>query len=104
MDTMYTTDLWNIMPIIVGISIGFFIHYKRHKKTGEPEYDERTEKVAGKAAQCTIIVLMAAMALIMWGAFFDLFTLGSNEVVSLLFFTLLFSMIGFRHYYLSKEL
>ncbi|WP_135610151.1 DUF2178 domain-containing protein [Methanococcoides sp. AM1] len=55
-----------IFPVllIIGALISF-IYDLRHKKTGEPDHDERTEKVSGKAAKATIIVLMATCAIIL---------------------------------------
>ncbi|KGK98486.1 hypothetical protein LI82_12380 [Methanococcoides methylutens] len=75
----------------------------RLKKTGEPEHDERTEKVTGKAAKSTIVVLMAACAIILWGDIFGLFKLETRETLAILFPVLMLSMLGFVTYYNSKE-
>jgi uncharacterized membrane protein len=101
---MDEADIITLTSAFIGAFGAFLISRWRRRKRQGPENDERTERADGKAARCTIVVLMVVMALVLWGTFFDLFTLGSKEVVSLLFFTMLFSMIGFRHYYLSKEL
>ncbi len=93
--------------LIIGASIGTLIstiYDIRDKKTEEPEHDERTEKVAGKAARSTIVVLMAACAVILWGDIFGLFKFGARETLAILFPVLLFSMLAFVNYYNSKEI
>lgn len=97
-------DIISFIGVIVGLAIGFLIVNRRRKKSETPEQDERTENVAGKAAQGTVIVLMLAMAVILYGDLFDLFKLETDQSIPILFFTLLISMIAFRRYYNSKEL
>ena len=89
---------------ITGLAIGWTIYLILRKKTDEPERDERTEKVACKAVQSTIIVLMFLLAVIGWGDILDLFKLETLMTVSLIFFVLLLSLIGFPRYYNLKEL
>ena len=93
----------NMIPIIIGMSIGFLLRQRSRKKSEEPEHDERTQKIAGKAAQNTIIVLMAAIAVILWGESLDVFKLQVFPLLSFMFFLILISLIGFRQYYNSKE-
>jgi uncharacterized membrane protein len=100
---MDEADIITLTSAFIGMFIGFILQHMRRRKRQEPENDERTEGAAGKAARSTIIVLMGAIALVMWGDLLDLFKIGTIEFGSILFLTLLFSMIGFRHYYLSKE-
>ena len=92
--------------LIIGASIGLLIstiYDIRYKNIGEPEHDERTEKVTGKAAKSTIIVLMGAIAVILWGDIFGLFKLETIEIMAILFPVLLLSMLGFVTYYNSKD-
>lgn len=97
-------DIISFIAAIVGVAIGFLIVNMRRKKSEEPEQDERTENAAGKAAHSTIIVLLLAMAVILWGDLFELFKLETDQSIPILFFTLLISLIAFRRYYNSKEL
>ena len=91
-------------PIFVFFfTMGGIIHFILRKKPNELESDERTEKVAGKAARNTIVVIMGALAVIGWGHIFDLFKLETLAVVSVVFFALMISMIGFLKYYNSKD-
>ncbi len=93
----------SLFGIITGFAIGWAINFIRRKRTGEPERDERTQKVAGKAAQSTVILIMVALAVIGWGDILGMFKLETPMIVSLIFFTLMISMIGFSRYYNSKE-
>jgi len=70
----------------------------------ELESDERTQKIAGKAAQNTIVVIIVTLAVIGWGHILDLFKLETLAVVSVVFFALMISMIGFLKYYNSKDI
>lgn len=97
-------DLKILFGVITGLGIGWSIYFIWRKRTDEPERDERTQKVAGKAAQNTIIVIMGVLAVIGWGYILDLFKLETPAVVSLLFFTLMISMIGFSRYYNLKDI
>lgn len=96
-------DMISFIGVISGLAIGFLLIGRGRKKSEEPEQDERTENVAGKAAQSTIIVLMLAMAVILSGDLFDLFKLETYQSIPMLFFTLILSLIVFRSYYNSKE-
>lgn len=93
-----------ILLYVIFFAIGWAIHSILRKKTNEPKSDERKEKVAGKAARNTIVVIMGALAVIGWGDILDLFKLETLAVVSLVFFTLMISMIGFFKYYNSKDI
>ncbi|KGK98485.1 hypothetical protein LI82_12375 [Methanococcoides methylutens] len=97
-------DIISFIGVIVGVTIGFLIVNRGRKKSGEPEQDERTEKVAGKAANSSIIVLLLAMAVILWGDLFELFKIETGQSISILFFTLMISLITFRRHYSSKEI
>ncbi|NPE28488.1 DUF2178 domain-containing protein [Methanococcoides sp. SA1] len=97
-------DIIEFIPIIVGLATGYLIVNRKRKRSEEPEQDERTENVAGKAAQGTVIVLMLEMGVILYGDMFDLFKLETPATISILFITLLISLIAFRRYYNSKEL
>ena len=96
-------DLKILLYVITGFAIGWSIHFIRRKRTNEPESDERTQKIAGKAAQNTIVVIMGTLAVIGWGDILDLFKLETLAVVSVIFFALMISMIGFLKYYNSKD-
>ncbi len=96
-------NLFLLFGILTGFAIGWIIFSIRRKKTNEPKQDERTEKVACKSVQSTIIVLMFLLAVICWGDFLDLFKLETTMAVYLIFFVLLLSLIGFRGYYNLKE-
>lgn len=87
-----------VIPVIV-----LLILYRQHKKSGEPRYDERTEKITGKAAMSTVSMLMVAMLAILYGGDFDLFKLETQQTISILFLTLLISFIAFYRYYNSKD-
>lgn len=93
-----------LFGVLTGLATGWIIHLILRKKTDEPERDERTEKVSCKAVQSTIIVLMFLLAVIGWGDILDLFKLETPMIVSLIFFVLLLSLIGFPRYYNLKEL
>ena len=92
-----------LFGVLTGLAIGWIIYLILRKKTDEPERDERTEKVACKAAQSTIIVLMFLLAVIGWGDVLDLFKLETPMTVSLIFFVLLSSLIVFPRYYNLKK-
>lgn len=96
-------DLKILLYVITGLAIGWSIHFIRRKRTNEPENDERTQKIAGKAAQNTIVVIMGTLGVIGWGDILDLFKLGTLAVVSVVFFAMMISMIGFLKYYNSKD-
>ncbi len=96
-------DLKILLYVITGFAIGWFILFILRKRTNEPESDERTQKIAGKAAQNTIVVIMGTLGVIMWGYILDLFKLETPAVVSVVFFALIISMIGFSKYYHSKD-
>jgi uncharacterized membrane protein len=101
---MNTIDVTtNMIPIIIGMSIGFLIRQRSRRKSEEPEQDERTQKIAGKAAQSTLVVLMAAMAVVLWGEMLDVFKLQATPILSFMFFLMLMSLIVFRQYYKVKE-
>ncbi|MDF1533426.1 MAG: DUF2178 domain-containing protein [Methanosarcinaceae archaeon] len=57
-------DLHILLGVITGLAIGRCIHFIWRKRTNEPENDERTQKIAGKAAQNTIVVIMGTLAVI----------------------------------------
>ncbi len=48
-------------------------------------------------------MMMAVLAVIGWGDILDVFKLKTPIIVSLIFFALIISMIGFLRYYNSKE-
>lgn len=96
-------DLYLLFGILTGFAIGWIILLIRRKKTNEPEQDERTEKVACKSVQSTIVVIMFLLAIICWGDILDLFKLETLMAMSLIFLVLLLSLIGFRGYYNLKE-
>lgn len=104
MENNIVVDLKMLFGLITGLAVGWFIYFIRRKRTDEPERDERTQKIAGKAAQNTIIVIMGMLAVIGWGYILDLFKLETPVVVSLVFFALMISMIGFLRYYNSKDI
>jgi len=91
------------LSCITGVIIVYCIRLIQRKKTNEPEQDERTQKIAGKSAQMTLVVIMGVLAIIGWGDIFKLFKLRAGVVVSLVFLSLLISMIGFLKYYRKKE-
>lgn len=93
-----------LLIFVIFFTMGGVIHFILRKKPNEPKSDERKQKVAGKAAQNTIVVIMGVLAVIGWGDILDLFKLETLAVVSLVFFTLMISMIGFFKYYNSKEI
>ncbi|MCM1987229.1 DUF2178 domain-containing protein [Methanococcoides seepicolus] len=102
-----TVDIFEYMPLIIGMEIGSLIaliYIIRRKKSGEPEHDERTEKVTGKAARSTIIVLMLVFLTILGGELLSLIKLEAIEMLAIIFPILLISMVGFVSYYNSKEL
>ena len=92
-----------IIPIIIGYSIGFLLHHRARKKAEEPEHDERTQKIAGNASQSTIIVLMAAIGVFLWGELLGVFKLQVTQVLIFMFLLMLISLIGFRRFYSIKE-
>jgi len=95
-------DLYKLLIFVFFFTMGGVIHFILRKKTNEPESDERTQKIAGKAAQNTIVVIMGTLGVIGWGDILDLFKLETPAVVSVVFFALIISMIGFLKYYNSK--
>lgn len=99
-------DIFEYMPLIIGMEIGSLIaliYIVKRKKSGEPEHDERTEKVTGKAARSTIIVLMLVLLTILGGELLGLVKLETGEMLALTIPALLISMVGFVSYYNSKE-
>ena len=96
-------DLDGQLYFVIALIIISFVHFILRKKPNEPESDERTEKVAGKAALNTIVVIMVTLAVIGGGHILDLFKLETPAVVSVVFFALMISMLGFFKYYNSKD-
>ena len=66
-------DLDGQLYFVIALIIISFVHFILRKKPNEPESDERTEKVAGKAALNTIVVIMVTLAVIGGGHILDLF-------------------------------
>ena len=97
-----TVLLMITLGCITGAVIAYGIRLMQRKKTNEPEQDERTQKVAGKSAQMTLVVIMGVLAIIGWGDILELFKLRAAVVVSLVFLSLLISIIGFSKYYRKK--
>ena len=93
-----------LLIFVFFFTMGGVIHFILRKKSNEPKSDERKQKVAGKAAQNTIVVIMGVLAVIGWGDILDLLKLETLAVVSLVFFILMISMFGFFKYYNSKEI
>lgn len=54
-------ELNTLLYVITGLAIGWFIQFILRKKPNEPESYERTQKVAGKAALNTIVVIMGTL-------------------------------------------
>ena len=96
-------DLDGQLYFVIALIIISFVHFILRKKPNEPESDERTEKVAGKAALNTIVVIMVTLAVIGGGHILDLFKLEIPAVISVVFFALMISMLGFLKYYNSKD-
>ncbi len=107
----WTGQEWCVFGIICGIILGTIVHRKnwlrfirivRGKET-DIVTDERTEKVVGKAATRTIVVIMTAIAIILFGDVFNVFRLETKLALSIVFFSLLISMNVLLKYYDSKE-
>jgi uncharacterized membrane protein len=96
-------DLDGQLYFVIALTIISFVHFILRKKPNEPESDERTEKVAGKAALNTIVVIMVTLAVIGGGHILDLFKLETPAVISVVFFALMISMLVFLKYYNSKD-
>ena len=93
-----------LLIFILFFTIGGVIYFILRKKPNEPEGDERTQKIAGKAALNTIVVIMGTLGVIGWGDALNILKLETPAVVSVVFITLMISMIGFFKYYNSKEI
>ena len=96
-------DLDGQLYFVIALTIVSFVYFIMRKKPNEPEGDERTQKIAGKAALNTIVVIMGVLAVIGWGDALDVFKLETPAVVSVVFFALMISMLGFFKYYNSKD-
>ena len=96
-------NLYHLLGFVVGVAFAMAVDRIRSKKTDDLKQDERTQKVGGKAAQMTIVVIMGVMAIIMWGEILEVFELETPMALSLVFFSLMISMIGFLRYYNKKE-
>jgi uncharacterized membrane protein len=99
-------SLTGLLAFATGFAIASIISMlwrKKTEKTDEPKYDERTQKIGGKAAKATIVVIMGVLAVIGWGDILGVFKLETSMAVSLVFFALMISMFGFLRYYNSKE-
>lgn len=96
-------DLNVQLYVVTILTIVAIIRFILRKKPYEPEGDERTQKIAGKAALNTIVVIMGALAVIGWGDILDLCKLETPAMVSVVFFALMISMLGFLKYYNSKD-
>ena len=96
-------NLYWLFGVVVGVAFGMTVYLIRRKKTDEPRQDERTQKVGCKAAQASIVVIMGVMAIIVWGEILEIFKLETPMALSLIFFSLMISMIGFLRYYNKKE-
>ena len=73
------------------------------RKRKDPISDERTEKIAGKSARMTLVVIMGVIAIIAWGNILELFKLETQAALAIIFSSLLISMLGFLQYYGRKE-
>lgn len=111
MNLNLTGQEWAIFGTICGIILGIIVFRKdwlrvvrivRGKET-DIVTDERTEKVAGKAATRTIVVIMVVTAIILFGDVFNLFKLETKLALSIIFFSLLISMNVLLRYYDSKK-
>ncbi|NOQ55210.1 MAG: DUF2178 domain-containing protein [Nanohaloarchaea archaeon] len=107
----WTGQEWLIFGMICGTILGIIVHRKdwlrvirivRGKET-DIVTDERTEKIAGKAATRTIVVIMASIAIILFGDVINVFRLETKLALSIVFFSLLISMTVLLRYYDSKE-
>ena len=54
-------DLNVQLYVVTILTIVGIIHFILRKKPNEPENDERTQKIAGKAALNTIVVIMGTL-------------------------------------------
>ena len=100
-------NLYHLLGFVVSVAFGVAVDRIRSKKTDDLRRDERTQKVGGKAAQMTIVVIMVVMAIIMWGKNIEVFEVETPMALSLVFFSLMISMIamiGFLRYYNKKEI
>ncbi len=97
-----TVLLMVTLACITGAIIAYVIKLIQRKKTNEPEQDERTQRVAGKSAQMTLVVIGCVLAIIGWGDILELFNLKGRVVAPLVFIILVISMIGFSKYYRKK--
>ena len=94
---------WWIYGTVFGIVFGLaYRRFIKKKKTGEIEQDERTEKIAGKAARMTVLSVMGVTAVVLYLEVFEIYKFGTPMALSLVLTSLLVSMIGFRRYYNRK--
>ena len=102
---------WLIFGIICGTILGIianrkgwlrFVRTVMGKKT-DIVTDERTEKVAGKAATKTIVVIMVTIVIILFGDVLNLFVVETKITLSIIFFNMFISMIVLLKYYDSRK-
>ena len=98
----WTGQEWVIFGIIY-IVFAVIASFVMRRKRKDIVSDERTEKIAGKSARMTLVVLMAILAIIAWGNILGLFELETQVALAIIFFGLLISMLGFLQYYGRKE-
>ena len=106
-----TGQEWLLFGMICGTIYGIIVHRKdwlnvmqiiQGKETNIVS-DERTEKIAGKAALRTIIVIMTLVTILLFGDVINLFRLETKLGLSIVFFSMLLSMNLLLSYYDSKE-
>ncbi|MCK4429482.1 MAG: DUF2178 domain-containing protein [Candidatus Aenigmarchaeota archaeon] len=98
----WTGQEWVIFGIIY-IVFGIMASLVMRRKRKDPISDERTEKIAGKSARMTLVVIMGVIAIIAWGNILELFKLETQAALAIIFSSLLISMLGFLQYYGRKE-
>ncbi|MCK5593746.1 MAG: DUF2178 domain-containing protein [Candidatus Aenigmarchaeota archaeon] len=107
----WTGHEWLIFGMICGTILGIIVNREGWLrfakivmgKETDIVTDERTEKVAGKAATKTIVVIMVTIAIILFGDVLNLFVIETKDALSIVFFSLFIPMIVLLRYYESKE-
>ncbi|MCK5177202.1 MAG: DUF2178 domain-containing protein [Candidatus Aenigmarchaeota archaeon] len=103
---------WLIFGMVCGTILGIIVNRKDWLrfarivmgKETDIVTDERTEKIVGKAAARTIVVIMVVIAIILFGNVLNLFGLETKLVLGIIFFSMLISMNVLLKYYESKEI
>lgn len=86
----------NILIVIVIISFLRYRYPERYQK------DERTKKLSSYAASWSWLITLVTIALLFWLLYLDIFELSATQVLSIVLFVMILTLIVFYWYFSRK--